>query len=34
MLSWMLLEGEIMSPDPAEARRWALAAAENASPPP
>ncbi|OCP35531.1 tetratricopeptide repeat protein [Ensifer sp. LC163] len=28
MLSWMLLEGEIMTPDPAEARRWAERAAE------
>lgn len=27
MLSWMLLEGEVMPPDPVEARRWALAAA-------
>ena len=29
MLSWMLLEGEVMPADPAEARRWALAAAEH-----
>ncbi|SHI43432.1 hypothetical protein SAMN02745194_00353 [Roseomonas rosea] len=29
MLSWMLLEGEVMPPDPAEARRWALKAAEG-----
>ncbi|MGF6174823.1 tetratricopeptide repeat protein [Ensifer sp. 4252] len=28
MLSWMLLEGEIMPPDPAEARHWAERAAE------
>ncbi|MFH5926579.1 tetratricopeptide repeat protein [Roseomonas sp. SXEYE001] len=28
MLSWMLLEGEVMPSDPEEARRWALAAAE------
>jgi TPR repeat protein len=27
MLSWMLLEGEIIAPDHAEARRWAEAAA-------
>ncbi|NOG70629.1 sel1 repeat family protein [Roseicella sp. DB1501] len=27
MLSWMLLEGEVMPPDPTEARRWAEAAA-------
>ncbi|GHD05483.1 tetratricopeptide repeat protein [Tianweitania populi] len=29
MLSWMLLEGEIMPADPAEARRWAHEAAES-----
>jgi TPR repeat protein len=29
MLSWMLLEGEIMPADPAEARRWAHEAAEK-----
>src|SRR5205814_5637182 len=29
MLSWMLIEGEIIPPDHAEARRWALAAAEQ-----
>lgn len=28
MLSWMLLEGEVMTADPAEARRWAEKAAE------
>ncbi|WP_457581031.1 tetratricopeptide repeat protein [Ensifer canadensis] len=28
MLSWMLLEGEIMPPNPTEARRWAERAAE------
>ncbi|KGD87301.1 tetratricopeptide repeat protein [Rhizobium sp. YS-1r] len=28
MLSWMLLEGEVMTADPAEARRWAESAAE------
>lgn len=27
MLSWMLLEGEVMPPDPAEAKRWAERAA-------
>ncbi|MDT2021424.1 tetratricopeptide repeat protein [Methylocella sp. CPCC 101449] len=29
MLSWMLLEGETIALDPVEARRWALAAAEQ-----
>jgi hypothetical protein len=29
MLSWMLLEGEIMPIDPVEARRWAEAAARQ-----
>src|SRR5262249_17795413 len=29
MLSWMLLDGECIPPDPVEARRWALAAAEQ-----
>jgi TPR repeat protein len=29
MLGWMLLEREIIEPDQAEARRWALAAAEQ-----
>jgi TPR repeat protein len=29
MLSWMLLEGEVMPSDPAEAKRWAEAAAEQ-----
>lgn len=29
MLSWMLLEGEVMPADPAEARHWALLAAEG-----
>ena len=29
MLSWMLLEGEVMPPDATEARRWAMAAAEQ-----
>ncbi|MBS9719616.1 sel1 repeat family protein [Tianweitania sp. BSSL-BM11] len=29
MLSWMLLEGEVMPADPAEARRWAHEAAES-----
>jgi TPR repeat protein len=29
MLSWMLLEGEVIDPDIAEARRWATAAAEQ-----
>jgi TPR repeat protein len=29
MLSWMLLEGEVVETDPAEARRWATAAAEQ-----
>jgi TPR repeat protein len=29
MLSWMLLEGDLIPADLAEARRWALAAAEN-----
>lgn len=29
MLSWMLLEGETIAPDPGEARRWALAAADQ-----
>jgi TPR repeat protein len=29
MLSWMLLEGRMITPDFDEARRWALAAANN-----
>src|SRR5262249_6534209 len=29
MLSWMLMEGEVMPPDHAEARRWAEAAAQQ-----
>jgi TPR repeat protein len=29
MLSWMLMEGEVMPPDHAEARHWAKAAAEK-----
>ncbi len=32
MLSWMLLEGEVIGPDVAEARRWAMAAAEQGIP--
>lgn len=32
MLSWMLLEGRGAGPDPVEARRWALAAAEQGVP--
>ncbi len=29
MLSWMLMEGEVMTADPVEAREWALKAAEG-----